>query len=98
MCEYHHTGRPVFTPWCRQQRRADAPGVNQVNQKEKAMTIRANLRTSMRLTALLVAAAIVIATPYGIALAVRSGICTIAQKVERTAAAAGVHALRRLNA
>jgi hypothetical protein len=62
------------------------------------MTIRANLRTSMRLAALLVAAATVIATPYGIALAVRSGICTIAQKVERTADASGVHALRRLDA
>jgi hypothetical protein len=61
------------------------------------MTIRANIQTSMRLAALLVVAAIMIATPYGIAIAVRSGICTIAEKVDRTADV-GVHALRRLDA
>jgi hypothetical protein len=65
--------------------------------KEKAVTIRANIQTSMRLAALLVVAAIMIATSYGIAMAVRSGGCIIAQKVERTAEVAA-HALRRLDA
>jgi hypothetical protein len=76
---------------------SDAP-MPRPSQKENPMTIRASLQTSMRLAALLVVAAIVIATPYGIALVVRSGICTIAQKADRTADAAGVHALRRLDA
>jgi hypothetical protein len=63
------------------------------------MTIRASLQTSMRLAALLVAAAIVLATPYGVAAAVRSGtFCVVTVKAAgRTpeAGVAGVYASRR---
>ena len=52
----------------------------------------------LRLAVLLVAAAIVIAAPYGIALALRSGGCIIAQKAADRTADAGFHALRRMNA
>jgi len=68
------------------------------NKKEKAMTIRARLQTSLRLAALLIVTAIMIAAPYGIALALRSGGCIIAQKAAGRTADVGFHALRRINA
>jgi hypothetical protein len=68
------------------------------NKKEKAMTIRARLQTPVRLVGLLVAAAIVITAPYGIALAVRSGGCMITQKAAARTADVGFHALRRMAA
>jgi hypothetical protein len=60
------------------------------------MTIRARFQTSMRLAALLVVAAIVIAAPYGIASAIRSGVCIAAAKAVGHAAEG--YALRRLDA
>ena len=62
------------------------------------MTIRARFQTPMRLAALLVAAAIVLTAPYGIAAAVRSGVCVAAAKAAGRTAEVGVHALRRLDA
>jgi hypothetical protein len=68
------------------------------NKKEKAMTVHARLQTSVRLVALLVAAAIVITAPYGIALAVRTGGCMITQKAVDRTADVWFHALRRMDA
>jgi hypothetical protein len=42
--------------------------------KEKAMTIRARLHTTTHLVALLIAAAVIAALPFGAAAALRSGI------------------------
>jgi hypothetical protein len=44
---------------------------------ENAMSIRAGLQAWKRIAALLIAAAIVLAAPYGIAVAVRSAIASI---------------------
>jgi hypothetical protein len=45
--------------------------------KVKAMSLRAGLQTWTRVAALLAAAAIVLATPYGVAVAMRSGLFSI---------------------
>jgi hypothetical protein len=52
---------------------------------ENAMTIRMNLQICKRIAALLVAAAIVLAAPYAIAVALRSGISSIILRTVETA-------------
>ena len=64
----------------------------------RAMTTCARFQTSMRLALLLVAAAIVLTAPYGIAAAIRSGVCVAAAKAAGRTAEVEVHALRRLDA
>ena len=49
------------------------------------MSLRAGLQTWYRVAALLVAAAIVLAAPYGVAVAMRSGVASIILRKAETA-------------